>query len=225
MRIEMLGGAMGSKKPVHPNDHVNMSQSSNDTYPTAMHVACGREDRRSGLLPALKHLHDALDAKAKALDGHRQDRPHPHAGRDAAHAGPGILRLRGMQVENGIERIEQTRCPASCNWRRAAPPSAPASTRRVGFAEHGGRAHRQPSRSCRSSPRRTSSRRSPPTMPWCCSHGAINTVAAVAVQDRQRHPLPRIRPARRPRRAAACRRTSPARRSCRARSTRPSARR
>ncbi|TIO76727.1 MAG: class II fumarate hydratase, partial [Mesorhizobium sp.] len=38
--IEMLGGVMGSKKPVHPNDHVNMSQSSNDTYPTAMHVAC-----------------------------------------------------------------------------------------------------------------------------------------------------------------------------------------
>ncbi|TGU09564.1 class II fumarate hydratase, partial [bacterium M00.F.Ca.ET.156.01.1.1] len=38
--IEMLGGEMGSKKPVHPNDHVNMSQSSNDTYPTAMHIAC-----------------------------------------------------------------------------------------------------------------------------------------------------------------------------------------
>src|SRR3954462_10686316 len=38
--IEMLGGVMGSKKPVHPNDHVNMSQSSNDTYPTAMHIAC-----------------------------------------------------------------------------------------------------------------------------------------------------------------------------------------
>ena len=42
--IEMLGGVMGSKKPVHPNDHVNMSQSSNDTYPTAMHIACA--DRR-----------------------------------------------------------------------------------------------------------------------------------------------------------------------------------
>ena len=41
--IEMLGGEMGSKKPVHPNDHVNMSQSSNDTYPTAMHVACAEE--------------------------------------------------------------------------------------------------------------------------------------------------------------------------------------
>ncbi|MBV2184642.1 MAG: class II fumarate hydratase, partial [Rhizobium sp.] len=41
--IEMLGGEMGSKKPVHPNDHVNMSQSSNDTYPTAMHIACAEE--------------------------------------------------------------------------------------------------------------------------------------------------------------------------------------
>ena len=43
--IEMLGGEMGSKKPVHPNDHVNMSQSSNDTYPTAMHIAVRGGDR------------------------------------------------------------------------------------------------------------------------------------------------------------------------------------
>ncbi|MDQ6435072.1 class II fumarate hydratase [Mesorhizobium sp. LHD-90] len=65
--IEMLGGVMGSKKPVHPNDHVNMSQSSNDTYPTAMHIACA-ERIVHDLLPALKHLHAALDAKAKAFD-------------------------------------------------------------------------------------------------------------------------------------------------------------
>ena len=63
--IEILGGVMGSKKPVHPNDHVNMSQSSNDTYPTAMHVACAEEINHR-LLPALRHLHKALDAKAKA---------------------------------------------------------------------------------------------------------------------------------------------------------------
>jgi len=62
--IEMMGGEMGSKKPVHPNDHVNMSQSSNDTYPTAMHIACA-EQIVHGLLPALKHLHKALDSKAK----------------------------------------------------------------------------------------------------------------------------------------------------------------
>ena len=64
--IEMLGGEMGTKKPVHPNDHVNMSQSSNDTYPTAMHIACA-EQVVHHLLPALKHLHEALDAKAKGF--------------------------------------------------------------------------------------------------------------------------------------------------------------
>ncbi len=64
--IEMLGGEMGSKKPVHPNDHVNMSQSSNDTYPTAMHIAAA-EHVVHHLLPALRHLHAALDAKAKAF--------------------------------------------------------------------------------------------------------------------------------------------------------------
>ncbi len=64
--IEMLGGVMGSKKPVHPNDHVNMSQSSNDTYPTAMHIACA-EQIIHHLIPNLKHLHQALDAKAKSF--------------------------------------------------------------------------------------------------------------------------------------------------------------
>ncbi|THV24944.1 class II fumarate hydratase [Peteryoungia ipomoeae] len=64
--IELLGGEKGSKTPVHPNDHVNMSQSSNDTYPTAMHIAAA-EHVVHHLLPALKHLHGALDAKAKAF--------------------------------------------------------------------------------------------------------------------------------------------------------------
>jgi fumarate hydratase class II len=64
--IEMLGGEMGSKKPVHPNDHVNMSQSSNDTYPTAMHIACA-EQVAHDLMPALSHLHAALNAKAEAF--------------------------------------------------------------------------------------------------------------------------------------------------------------
>lgn len=62
--IELLGGEIGSKKPVHPNDHCNMSQSSNDTFPTAMHIAAVREIKRA-LLPALAHLKSALDAKAK----------------------------------------------------------------------------------------------------------------------------------------------------------------
>ncbi|MGE5565541.1 MAG: class II fumarate hydratase [Parcubacteria group bacterium] len=61
--IEILGGEMGSKKPVHPNDHVNMSQSSNDTYPTAMHIAAAEEVARS-VMPALEHLHAALKKKS-----------------------------------------------------------------------------------------------------------------------------------------------------------------
>ncbi len=64
--IEMLGGAMGSKKPVHPNDHVNMSQSSNDTFPTAMHVATAMM-ARDVLLPGLEKLHAALKAKSEAF--------------------------------------------------------------------------------------------------------------------------------------------------------------
>jgi fumarate hydratase class II len=64
--IEVLGGVMGSKKPVHPNDHVNMSQSSNDTYPTAMHIACAEQVARH-VMPALEHLHAALKKKADAF--------------------------------------------------------------------------------------------------------------------------------------------------------------
>ncbi len=60
--IELMGGAMGSKKPVHPNDHVNMGQSSNDSFPTAMHIAAACEVERT-LVPALKKLHAALHAK------------------------------------------------------------------------------------------------------------------------------------------------------------------
>jgi fumarate hydratase class II len=61
--IEILGGVMGSKKPVHPNDHVNMGQSSNDTFPTAMHVAIGMM-ARDVLLPGLEKLRAALAAKS-----------------------------------------------------------------------------------------------------------------------------------------------------------------
>ena len=61
--IELAGGVLGSKKPIHPNDDVNMSQSSNDTFPTAMHIAAATETARR-LLPAIKKLRDALDAKA-----------------------------------------------------------------------------------------------------------------------------------------------------------------
>jgi len=65
--IEMAGGEMGSKKPVHPNDHVNMSQSSNDTFPAAMHIAAAQRVKEV-LIPAVKYVHDAIAAKAKEFD-------------------------------------------------------------------------------------------------------------------------------------------------------------
>jgi fumarate hydratase class II len=61
---EILGGELGSKSPVHPNDHVNLSQSSNDTFPTAMHVSAALE-LHARLLPSVRDLRDALDAKAR----------------------------------------------------------------------------------------------------------------------------------------------------------------
>ncbi|MBY8825473.1 class II fumarate hydratase [Sphingomonas colocasiae] len=64
---ELLTGTRGGKSPVHPNDHVNMGQSSNDSFPTAMHIAAARA-ATTALMPALARLHDALDAKAKAWD-------------------------------------------------------------------------------------------------------------------------------------------------------------
>ncbi|HYP03029.1 MAG TPA: class II fumarate hydratase, partial [Cyanobium sp.] len=66
--IEAAGGSLGSKRPVHPNDHVNLSQSSNDTFPTAMHIAVTIELEQR-LLPAVEALIAALRAKAKAFDG------------------------------------------------------------------------------------------------------------------------------------------------------------
>ena len=104
--IEMLGGTVGSKKPVHPNDHVNMSQSSNDTFPTAMHVACAEEVVHR-LIPALEHLHKALDAKAKAWAHiikigrtHTQDATPVTLGQEFSGY--------AKQIENGIARIKLT---------------------------------------------------------------------------------------------------------------------
>lgn len=65
--IELLGGELGSKKPVHPNDHVNKSQSSNDTFPTAIHISVATELTKR-LLPSLKRLHDSLEKKSKEFD-------------------------------------------------------------------------------------------------------------------------------------------------------------
>jgi fumarate hydratase, class II len=65
--IEMAGGEMGSKKPIHPNDHVNMSQSSNDTFPAAMHIAAAERVKKA-LIPALKTVQEAIERKAKEFD-------------------------------------------------------------------------------------------------------------------------------------------------------------
>ena len=66
--IEILGGTMGTKDPVHPNDHCNMGQSSNDTFPTAMHISTAMT-ARDVLLPGLRQLHDGLKSKVEAFDG------------------------------------------------------------------------------------------------------------------------------------------------------------
>ena len=65
--IEILGGELGSKSPVHPNDHVNRSQSSNDTFPTAMHIAAVLALQKR-TLPGLRRLHNTLERQAKEYD-------------------------------------------------------------------------------------------------------------------------------------------------------------
>ncbi len=104
--IEMLGGEMGSKKPIHPNDHVNMSQSSNDTYPTAMHIAAA-EQITSDLLPALRRLHEALMVKSHAWkDIIKTGRTHTQ---DATPVTLGqVFGGYAHQIGNGILRIEMT---------------------------------------------------------------------------------------------------------------------
>jgi fumarate hydratase class II len=104
--IEMLGGVKGSKSPVHPNDHVNMSQSSNDTYPTAMHIAAAEEVVHR-LIPALQTLRNALNDKAQAWKDiikigrtHTQDATPLTLGQEFS----GYT----QQVQNGLYRIEMT---------------------------------------------------------------------------------------------------------------------
>ncbi|MGE3917499.1 MAG: class II fumarate hydratase [Hyphomicrobiaceae bacterium] len=104
--IEVMGGEMGSKKPIHPNDHVNMSQSSNDTYPTAMHIACA-EQIVHDLLPALRKLHEALTVKSHAWQDiikigrtHTQDATPVTLGQEFSGY--------ATQIGNGILRIEST---------------------------------------------------------------------------------------------------------------------
>ncbi len=103
---ELMGVPLGSKEPVHPNDHVNRGQSSNDTFPTAMHIAAA-EQVKTALLPALEHLRAALDDKAKAFADiikigrtHLQDATPLTLGQEFS----GYV----QQITYGIARIEQT---------------------------------------------------------------------------------------------------------------------
>ena len=130
--IEMMGGEMGSKKPVHPNDHVNMSQSSNDTFPTAMHIACAVEVSHH-LLPALTHLHAALDAKAKEWAHiikigrtHTQDATPVTLGQEFSGY--------AKQIENGIARIKLT-LPALMDLAQGGTAVGTGLASPVGFAE------------------------------------------------------------------------------------------
>jgi fumarate hydratase, class II len=130
--IEMLGGQMGSKKPVHPNDHVNMGQSSNDTFPTAMHVAIGMM-ARDVLLPGLRKLHAALAAKSEEFAGiikigrtHTQDATPLTLGQEFggyAH-----------QVAMGIKRVEMC-LPAIYELAQGGTAVGTGLNTRKGFAE------------------------------------------------------------------------------------------
>jgi len=104
--VEIAGGMLGSKDPVHPNDHVNMSQSSNDTFPTAMHISAA-ESIHHQLIPALEHLKKALDEKVEGFKDivkigrtHLQDATPLTLGQEFS----GYAR----QVELGIERARQS---------------------------------------------------------------------------------------------------------------------
>jgi len=129
---EMLGSPLGSKAPVHPNDHVNRSQSSNDTFPTAMHVAAVEQVRHQ-LLPALEHLLAALHAKAAAFEGiikigrtHLQDATPLTLGQEFS----GYVRQVGL----GIERVRQT-LPRLCELAQGGTAVGTGLNTRAGFAE------------------------------------------------------------------------------------------
>ncbi len=172
--IEILGGEKGSKKPVHPNDHVNMSQSSNDTYPTAMHVACAEEIVHR-LLPALQTLRNALNDKAQKWQHiikigrtHTQDATPLTLGQEFS----GYT----TQVEHGIQRIEST-LPALMALAQGGTAVGTGLNAPVGFAEkvaeHIAAITGLP---FTSAPNKFEALAAHDAMVF--SHGAINTVAA-----------------------------------------------
>src|SRR6201996_9076128 len=130
--IEILGGTMGSKKPVHPNDHVNMSASSNDTFPSVMHIAAVL-DFEEELLPSLKKLRDAMKAKSEQFEKiikigrtHTQDATPLTLGQEFS----GYV----QQLTNGIARIEMT-LPALMQLAQGGTAVGTGLNAPVGFAE------------------------------------------------------------------------------------------
>jgi fumarate hydratase class II len=172
--IEMLGGVLGSKTPVHPNDHVNMSQSSNDTYPTAMHVAAAEETAHR-LLPALRTLHAALAAKAETWKGiikigrtHTQDATPLTLGQEFGGY--------AQQVANGVARIEQT-LPRLMELAQGGTAVGTGLNAPVGFAEKvAARIADITGLPFTSAPNKFEALAAHDAMVF--SHGAINTVAA-----------------------------------------------
>ncbi|XP_053315021.1 fumarate hydratase, mitochondrial [Spea bombifrons] len=130
--IEMMGGKLGSKDPVHPNDHVNKSQSSNDTFPTAMHIAAAKEVHEV-LLPGLQKLYDALLSKSKEFDRiikigrtHTQDAVPLSLGQEfSAYV---------QQVKYGIQRI-QAALPRIYELAAGGTAVGTGLNTRIGFAE------------------------------------------------------------------------------------------
>ena len=160
--IEMLGGTLGSKDPVHPNDHVNMGQSSNDSFPTAMHIAAVEEIHHR-LIPGLSHLHSALATKAAAFDDiikigrtHLQDATPLTLGQEFSGY--------AKQIEYAIARVEGT-LPRLYQLAQGGTAVGTGSTARSASPSASPRRRRR-SPACRSSPPRTSSRRWPPTTHW-----------------------------------------------------------
>ena len=172
--IEILGGEMGTKKPVHPNDHVNMSQSSNDTYPTAMHVACAEEIVHR-LLPALQTLRNALNDKAEAWKDiikigrtHTQDATPLTLGQEFS----GYT----QQLTNGIERIQQT-LPKLMQLAQGGTAVGTGLNAPVGFAEGVAEKIAQiTGLGFTTAPNKFEALAAHDAMVF--SHGAINTVAA-----------------------------------------------
>jgi fumarate hydratase class II len=171
--IEKLGGALGSKKPVHPNDHVNMSQSSNDTYPTAMHIAAAEEIEHR-LIPSLRKLRNALNDKAQAWAKiikigrtHTQDATPLTLGQEFS----GYTK----QVENGIQRVEQT-MPGLMQLAQGGTAVGTGLNAPVGFAERiADRIAALTGMKFTSAPNKFEALAAHDAMVF--SHGALNTVA------------------------------------------------